>query len=100
MKPHRPRGHVFPFPRLIGLWQSPQRKRGRPREPLWLEPLEDRTLLSVSISGTIFNDLNPNGSHDSNEPALVAAPVFLDMNGDGQPGTYGLQVPAGTGTGP
>ena len=56
------------LPRLAR--RSKRRRSRRPAEPLWLEPLEDRTLLSVSISGTIFND--------------PGATVFLDAKGTGQ----------------
>jgi hypothetical protein len=54
----------------------------RARRRLLLELLEDRTLLTVSINGTVFNDLNQNGLRDGNEPALAGATVFLDQNHD------------------
>src|SRR5437899_3036688 len=47
---------------------------------LQLEALEDRTLLTTSISGNVFNDLNHNGLHDSNEPGLAGTTAFLDQN--------------------
>jgi subtilisin-like proprotein convertase family protein len=37
-----------------------------------------------SILGTVFNDLNGNGSRDTGEPGLAAATVFLDLNHDGR----------------
>jgi hypothetical protein len=51
---------------------------------LRLELLEDRTLLTVTINGAVFNDLNQNGLRDGNEPALAGATVFLDQNHDGR----------------
>ncbi|TMQ28761.1 MAG: hypothetical protein E6K70_26660, partial [Planctomycetota bacterium] len=57
-----------------------------PKARTWrldVEPLEDRTLLTVTISGTVFNDLNSNGIRDGNEPGLAGASVFLDRNHDG-----------------
>src|SRR5438128_2584555 len=58
---------------------SPKARKRR----LDVEPLEDRTLLTVTISGTVFNDLNSNGKRDGNEPGLAGASVFLDRNHDG-----------------
>jgi hypothetical protein len=51
---------------------------------LFVEPLEDRTLLAASISGTVVNDLNSNGLRDSGEPGVQAATVYLDLNGNGK----------------
>jgi hypothetical protein len=68
------------------------------REPLWLEPLEDRTLLSVSITGTIFGDIHSTGVRTPDDPTVPAATVFLDANGNGkidQPGA--MQFSSGTG---
>lgn len=36
-----------------------------------------------TIRGTVFNDLNNNGTRDSGEPSLAGLTVFLDLNGDG-----------------
>jgi hypothetical protein len=58
------------------------RRRRRARR-LYLELLEDRTLLAVSINGTVFNDLNSNGLRDPAEPGLAGTTVFLDQNHDG-----------------
>jgi hypothetical protein len=52
-----------------------------------LERLEDRTLLSVSILGNVFNDLNGNGSRQGGEPGLAGQTVFLDLNHDGKLGS-------------
>lgn len=38
-----------------------------------------------SISGTLFNDLNNNGTRDAGEPPLAGWTVYLDANGNGQP---------------
>src|SRR5207248_4570918 len=87
MNPHRPGGLALPSRQPSGCalrFRHRKRRRPRPVERLWLEPLEDRTLLSVSVSGTIFHDLNTNGVHDTNEPALVATTVFVDTNSNGQ----------------
>jgi hypothetical protein len=57
--------------------------RRRPRWRPFIEPLEDRFLLS-SIFGSIWSDLDGDALRDSNEPALAAATVFLDRNSNGQ----------------
>jgi hypothetical protein len=36
-----------------------------------------------TISGTVFNDLDNNGTRDAGEPSLTGQTVFLDLNGDG-----------------
>src|SRR4051794_7237638 len=45
-----------------------------------LEPLEARQLLSSSLSGTIWNDANGNGSRDPGEAPLAGWTVYLDQN--------------------
>ena len=74
---------------------------------LRLEALEDRTLLS-SISGTVFNDLNGDGSQEPGEPGLqnwevdrfqgqtLVQAVLTDANGNFSfsnlgPGTFTIQ---------
>ena len=37
-----------------------------------------------TISGTLFNDLNSNGTQDSGEPPLAGWTVYVDANGNGQ----------------
>jgi hypothetical protein len=50
-------------------------RRPRPcRTRLYLEPLEDRTLLAVSITGTILNNLLPS------QPGVPGLTVYLDLN--------------------
>ncbi len=55
---------------------------------LHVEPLEDRVLLSVvptgggSLSGTVFDDLDGNGTRDANEPGLPGVTVEL-LHSDG-----------------
>jgi len=44
------------------------------------EMLEPRMLLSGSISGQVWNDLNGNGAHDGGEPGLSGWVVYLDQN--------------------
>jgi hypothetical protein len=61
-----------------------RRRQQRSTYRLWLEPLEDRTLLSVSISGTIFNDLHGSGIRTPDDPTVPAAVVFLDANQNGK----------------
>lgn len=47
-----------------------------------LEPLEDRLLLA-SLTGTLFDDRDGNGTRSANEPALAGRVVFLDADRDG-----------------
>src|SRR5437870_247097 len=67
---------------IRSLWLAPFRtapaaaKRRRPRR-LFLEPLEDRTLLSVTIFGSVWNDLLADGVRNA-EPGLSAVTVYLD----------------------
>jgi hypothetical protein len=71
-----------------------------------LEPLEDRTLLAVSITGTIFNDLNSDMMRESGETPAIGATVFVDANHNGVldtsnysltgPVTFVSTPPAGT----
>ncbi len=50
---------------------------------LFIELLEDRTLLAASITGHVFNDRNGDGNQGSN-PAVTGATVYLDLNGNGK----------------
>ncbi len=45
---------------------------------------ETQIRFNASISGTIYNDLNGNGSLDNGEPGLAHWLVFLDLNNDGK----------------
>lgn len=54
---------------------------GRP--VIALERLEPRQLLSFTISGRVFEDLNANGRRQPKEPFLPNVQVFLDLNGNG-----------------
>jgi hypothetical protein len=56
---------------------------------LWLEPLEDRTLLSVSISGTIFNDLHGTGVRTPDDPIVPGAVAYVVPNTTGSIGNLG-----------
>ncbi len=49
-----------------------------------VEPIESRVLMSVSISGSVFNDLNGNGVHDAGELPLKGSTVFIDLNHNGK----------------
>lgn len=66
----------------------------RQRNPLrlFLEPLEDRTLPAVSITGTIFNDLNLNSLRSGDEIGLAGITAYLDLNRnnvfDGETSTF------------
>ncbi len=52
---------------------------------LFLEPLEERTLLAVGgINGSVFDDLDADGVWDGGEPGLEGVTVFLDSNDNGQ----------------
>lgn len=55
--------------------QGPSRAQYLTR--LRLEPLEDRSLLSVSIGGQAWNDLNGNGIQDAGEPGIAGAVVEI-----------------------
>ena len=71
---------------LNGRLLPTRRRRCRParRTRLELEALEDRTLLSASIFGSVFNDLSGSGSRDAGDPGLAARIVYLDLNRDGR----------------
>src|SRR5438128_2714751 len=56
-------------------------KRLQRRTRLELECLEDRTLLSASIVGSVWNDLIPDGARAGGEPGLAAVAVSLEQNG-------------------
>jgi streptogramin lyase len=45
---------------------------------------EAQPLPSNTISGTVYNDLNANGSLDAGEPGLAGMTVYLDLKGDGK----------------
>jgi len=49
---------------------------------LRFEPLEDRRLLSVGISGTVWNDLNANGIQDAGERGIAGAAVQIFSSPD------------------
>jgi uncharacterized protein (DUF2141 family) len=49
-----------------------------------IEILEHRTLLSAGqITASVYNDLNGDGIHTTNEPGLANQTVFLDSNNNG-----------------
>jgi hypothetical protein len=48
-----------------------------------IEPLESRRLLSATISGTVFNDLNASGTVNAGEKGLANETVYVDLNFDG-----------------
>ncbi len=39
---------------------------------------------AVTLSGTVFSDVNSNGTKDSNEGGLAGRVVYVDLNGDGK----------------
>lgn len=59
-----------------------RRRGGRRFTPLIGELLERRALLTgtSSISGTVWNDLNGDGSRGGNEPTFGGITVYLDLN--------------------
>jgi hypothetical protein len=46
------------------------------------EPLEERQLLSVGVSGVVWNDLNQDGIRGIDEPGVAGAAVQIDLIGD------------------
>lgn len=63
-----------------------QRKRAaaiRPAVTNTIEALELRTLLSVTVQGYVFNDLNGDGIRQDGEAFLAGRTVFVDLNHDG-----------------
>ena len=54
----------------------------RRRARLELSLLEDRTLLSASISGNVWNDLNGSGVRVVGDPSVAGQTVYLDLNND------------------
>ncbi len=65
--------------RTVGRRDEAIRRRRRGRRPAGCEVLEARSLLAT-ISGTVFNDLNANGTQNSGEVGLANVPVYLDVN--------------------
>src|SRR5262249_34543336 len=58
--------------------RSIRRSQNRPSSRLFLEPLEERALLStVSISGSVFHDANNNGVFDPGEAAIANSTIQL-----------------------
>ncbi|MEX0778068.1 MAG: S8 family serine peptidase [Phycisphaeraceae bacterium] len=49
-----------------------------------LEPLEPRLLLSGTISGTVWADLNADGMRDAGEPGISGTIIYLDDDDSGQ----------------
>jgi peptidyl-prolyl cis-trans isomerase A (cyclophilin A) len=68
-----------PFRRRLSSHTSEHPRRNRVHR-LYLEPLEDRTLLANAtgvVSGVAFVDANGNGQHDAGEVTLAAVPLTL-----------------------
>jgi hypothetical protein len=87
-------------PRLRG-WHArgsqarDSRTRARRRRfRLELERLEDRTLLSASIFGSVFNDLGGTGVFAPSDPGVPSQLVYLDLNHDGKLDSTTTTVPA------
>ena len=55
------------------------------RPPAAMEPLEERLLLSGTLSGSIWADLDGDGTRDAGDPDYESASytAFLDADGDG-----------------
>jgi len=66
----------------IALAKTVARHKPRSVSPSYtlLEPLEDRTLFSADLTGSVFADLNRNGAMDLTEPGQTAVTVYLDEN--------------------
>ena len=45
-----------------------------------IEALEKRMLLTASISGTVFNDLNDDAVYGAGEPGMAGVVVYVDVN--------------------
>src|SRR5262245_26198770 len=58
---------------------GPARKKARRVRRLFLEVLEDRTVPSSSIFGSVWNDLLGDGVRQAGEPGLAAVTVTLDQ---------------------
>jgi hypothetical protein len=73
------------------------RRAARARR-LWthleLEPLEDRTLPSATIFGSVFHDLIGSGIRQANDPGVAGQVAFLDLNHDGKLDSTVTTVPA------
>ncbi|MCE5267854.1 MAG: SBBP repeat-containing protein, partial [Planctomycetaceae bacterium] len=59
----------------------------RSRRSLRIEPLEVRSLLSVGVSGVVWNDANANGIRDVGEPGIAGAVIELINNPPAEPWT-------------
>src|SRR5688572_33428046 len=69
------------FSRLFAVAEPRQVKRKkRPTTRLVLEVLEDRTLLSATVLGSVFYDFNSNLARDNNEVGLAGITAYLDLN--------------------
>ena len=55
------------------------------RRQLRLEPLEPRNLLTGTISGTVFEDLNGDGVQNPGEPGMAGETVVLELVGISEP---------------
>ncbi len=74
---------------------SPIRHAPLPVRP-YLEPLEDRTLMAVSILGSVFQDLNADGVRAA-EPGLAGVTVFIDDGSHAFNGTQRHALTSGSG---
>lgn len=45
-----------------------------------IEELERRRLMSIVVTGTVYNDVNANGAQDAGEPGLSGFVVYNDAN--------------------
>ena len=69
------------------LWSmgGPCRQRSRAKS-LRFEPLEERSLLSVGVSGVVWNDANQNGVRETGEQDVAGAVVEIHSSTDAQIG--------------
>ncbi len=72
------------FRGLTRLRPIPRRRR---LAALSLERLEDLTLLSSSILGTVYNDQNDDGQRQAGESGVAGETLYLDLNHDKTLGT-------------
>lgn len=58
-------------------------RRSAKQARLAVERLEPLTMLSATIQGTVYDDLDGNGVQDVGDPGLAGVTVYLDQNANG-----------------
>src|SRR5262249_4821640 len=82
--PRRPRRRFYPSVLFRAGLGDGKRGLSRSRRRRWwqliVEQLESRTLLSASILGNVWNDLNGDGVRQAGESGRAGVTVYLDQN--------------------